>query len=77
MSFIDEARGNIAAYHLNRCSIHRWLQTQDDLTDEDLRAAAAETSVAAVMRAMQRRGFPYKRSSVERHFNRECSCTSS
>lgn len=74
MAFLDEARGQIPAYNINRCNVHKWLQTQADLTDQELRDAAAAVSISAVMRAMQKRGYPFKRTSVERHINGECSC---
>lgn len=77
MAFLDEARGHISAYHQNRCSVHAWLETQDDLNDTILLAAIEATSRAAVVKAMQGRGFPYKRTSVERHFRGECSCPTS
>lgn len=76
MAFIDEAREHDPA-NQNRCNVHHWLETQDDLTAASLIEAREATSVVAVMKAMNGRGYPYKRTSVERHFRGECSCPTS
>lgn len=76
MSFLEEVQSHAPKRDL-RCSVTRWLDTQTDLTDADVREAAAAVNVASVHRALQGRGFQAGRQSVERHINGSCSCPTS
>lgn len=76
MSFLDEAKASIQNRD-PRCSVTRFLLTQEDLTDADLRSASAAVSIAAAHRALQLRGFTYRRQTLERHISGSCSCPTS
>lgn len=72
MSFIDEARATVVQE--SRCGVAKWLATQEDVTDSEIREAGVMYSAAAAHKAMVARGFRLARGSVERHLSGKCSC---
>ena len=73
--FLDEVKATIST--TPRCGVAKWLATQADLTDRELREAAGQFSVAATHRAMIARGYDLSRTTVERHIAGVCSCPGS
>lgn len=73
MSFLDEVLATNPPLD-NSCGVAKWLTTQADLTDADIRGAAAEVSVASVHRAILNRGYSLGFQSVQRHMDGSCGC---
>lgn len=76
MSFLDDV-ANEAKPKGPTCSIRAWLETQDTVTNDDLRAGVEIATLAAVTRALRNRGFKTTPGSLKRHVNGECACPTS
>lgn len=76
MSFLEEAQAQ-GQKTGPQCSVRKWLDSQSEVSDADLREAAREVSAAAAWRALAARGFTERRHSLERHIRGECACPSS
>lgn len=78
MAFIDEVKTEAEKTKRIRCSVAIWLETQPDVSDEDLRAAADEPGTTAMLihGAMKGRGYTATYAPVQRHLRGDCSCRS-
>lgn len=75
MSFLEEVKALEPV--TIRCGVAKWLTTQTEITDDDIRQAAREVTVKSTHLALANRGFKLARNALERHLNGACSCPTS